>query len=437
MVPYTLTLDFSRAVDNLIRDVTVPDTTLHSRAQQCLEAFNESNHVQHCPSWAERIHKASSYPPPFTTPRFFNTMYQVADELGLVAGRRYVSAAICVCAEHATRADAATGPDERAALVRALHELSSTWAAFLLWPCESSTRLELYAHGRDEDRILERDDPPEASWREPSAVMARDNHRCFLSGGLDRSAYFDGMPLPAGVTGVVRCSTVSIIPAEVLQPDSNQVRRGTSTSSLLFSDVHVVPVQPSPPAQDIMRGILKRFCGVDAAMLAEHAHGPANTLLMHGWAADALTMFLWWLLPTETPNRYEVKISDPVYDISLCHPPPSHVAFVDHSGSGVDLPSRELLRAHTALALVLHRSGAKDAFGILQNVVPERCRGRGRGRAARSDRPSSSSSSSLYPGATGGAFWRSVVEYEGPEVCLEVGLWEAAHAEALDRGTRT
>ena len=142
MVRYTLTLQFTQAVDNLIRDVTVPNTTLYSRAQQYLEVFNESNHVQHCPAWAERIHQAAPHRPPFTTPRFFNTLYQVADELRLVAGRRYVSAVICVCAEHAARADAATGPDARAGLVRALHELSSTWAAFLLWPCESSTRLE-------------------------------------------------------------------------------------------------------------------------------------------------------------------------------------------------------------------------------------------------------------------------------------------------------
>ena len=136
MAPYTLTPQFTQAVDNLIRDVTICDTSLYSRAQQYLDVFNESNHVQHLPAWAERIHKMSSYRPPFTTPRFFDTLYQVADELGLVAGRRYVSAAICVCAEHAARADAPAGPDERAALAQAVHELSSTWAAFLLWPCE-------------------------------------------------------------------------------------------------------------------------------------------------------------------------------------------------------------------------------------------------------------------------------------------------------------
>ena len=101
----------------------------------------------------------------------------------------------------------------------------------------------------------------------------------------------------------------------------------------------------------------------------------------------------------------------------------------------MDLPARELLRAHAALALVLHGSGAKDAFGILQNVVPARCRRRSRSSSSESE------SESLCPGATGGAFWRSVVEYEGPEVCLEVGLWEAAQAhEVLDSdrgGTRT
>ena len=152
--------------------------------------------------------------------------------------------------------------------------------------------------------------------------MARDNYRCFLSGGLDRSVYFDDMPLPAGVTGTVRCCTVSIIPPEVLahpdasqdlnaQPDSDQVRCGTSTSGVLSSYVHVVPVpiQHTPPEEDVMLGILKRFFGVDTTTLAEQAYAPANTLLMHGWAADAFTMFLWWLLPTEVRFHFRFSLS--------------------------------------------------------------------------------------------------------------------------------
>ena len=67
---------------------------------------------------------------------------------------------------------------------------------------------------------------------------------------------------------------------------------------------------------------------------------------------------------------------------------------------------------------VLHRSEAMVALWTLHAYVPRlRCF---------SDAPPDA----LRPGPTGGAFWRSVVEYEGPEVCLEVALWEAADALA-------
>ena len=40
-------------------------------------------------------------------------------------------------------------------------------------------------------------------------------------------------------------------------------------------------------------------------------------------------------------------------------------------------------------------------------------------------------SSYSYSAAAGGAFWRSVVEYEGPEMCAEAELREAVRALAL------
>ena len=144
-LPYTLTPDFPRAVDNLIQDAALSDSSLHSRAARYLDVFSDSNFetsqgfLHPGPLWAERIHKSYPLSPPFTTPSLFSAMYEVADELGLVAGKRYVSAAICVCGEHATQADAVAGLEstEQADLVREeLHQLSSTWAAFFLWPCE-------------------------------------------------------------------------------------------------------------------------------------------------------------------------------------------------------------------------------------------------------------------------------------------------------------
>ena len=40
--------------------------------------------------------------------------------------------------------------------------------------------------------------------------------------------------------------------------------------------------------------------------------------------------------------------------------------------------------------------------------------------------------STVYPASTGGAFWRSVVEYGGPEVCLERELWCGGAVEAVE-----
>ncbi len=142
VLPHTLTLEFMEAVDNLIHDTNILDSTLHSRAQQYLEVFNESNPVQHAsPTWVERIYKSSPRRTRLTTPRLFDAMYQIADELGVVAGKRYLSAAICASGEHAGIPGEASGPqalraEQAAGLARALHQLSSTWVAFVLWPSE-------------------------------------------------------------------------------------------------------------------------------------------------------------------------------------------------------------------------------------------------------------------------------------------------------------
>ena len=83
----------------------------------------------------------------------------------------------------------------------------------------------------------------------------------------------------------------------------------------------------------------------------------------------------------------------------------------------MDLPSRTLLRAHAALAGVLHQSGAVDAFRILRYVH---------------DAPSGyGHRGSVYPASTGRAFWRSVVEYGGLEVCLEREMQPGEVVEVL------
>nr|VWO99873.1 Zn(2)-C6 fungal-type domain-containing protein [Ganoderma boninense] len=141
----------------------------------------------------------------------------------------------------------------------------------------------------------------------------------------------------------------------------------------------------------------------------------------------------------QTPDCYEIKNPNPVFNIGQGQPLPSHVTFTDHSlsararapgsaSAGVDLPDRTLLCVHAALAEVLHRSGAINTFWFLQQDFPS-CPPRSR----RGTVPawSGSGSSYSYSASAGDAFWRSVVEYEGPEMCAEVELREAVQAMAL------
>ena len=67
-------------------------------------------------------------------------------------------------------------------------------------------------------------------------VMARDDFRCFMSGGLDSRAYYAGRPVPPGAR-VKFCDTVPILSSDVWahdvpagqdrehQSESSQVRR--------------------------------------------------------------------------------------------------------------------------------------------------------------------------------------------------------------------
>ena len=79
----------------------------------------------------------------YTSKKMLNAMFEAADELNLHAGKRYVSATICACASGIVAAgdidkpgsvrDEATAVDH---LARALEGLATTWAAYMLWPCE-------------------------------------------------------------------------------------------------------------------------------------------------------------------------------------------------------------------------------------------------------------------------------------------------------------
>ncbi|KAI1782441.1 hypothetical protein LXA43DRAFT_1051222 [Ganoderma leucocontextum] len=192
-LPLSWTAGFTRAVDNVLHDSDlVGDATLHSRARHTLKVFDESGPVELCRrhKWAERIHEATPRRPIFTTRKLFDAMYQTADELSLVAGKRYVSAAICTCADHVANAGG-TSEGQAILLAEVLSQLSTIWAAFVLWP--------FYARGHIRDAepahdsgdstptaqsvIASRAREQHRLWT--NQVMARGNHLCPISGSYE------------------------------------------------------------------------------------------------------------------------------------------------------------------------------------------------------------------------------------------------------------
>ncbi|KAI0801456.1 hypothetical protein C8Q74DRAFT_1365055 [Fomes fomentarius] len=296
-------------------------------------------------------------------------MYQIADELDLVSGKRYVSAAICASADHAVASGGTT-------LVQALEQLASAWAAYLLWPFYaqgSKTRFDrikdlLYtppAESIEEEQAREQ----HRHWKQQ--VAERDNHFCFMSGRYDYYAVHCIPSVPKDV-GCLESDAVWIVDREVFA-----------------RNVH------GNVDQDITLDMLKRYCAVDDTICGK-MQGPQSTLYVNRASQNCLQI---------VPNRYEIKNYMPPNYCDSQHVT-SHVTFVDHTGSGIDLPDGDLLKVHAALTGVLHRSAAIEAFTTLIDYDGY-------------DTP---------PPPTGSGFWKSVVEYDGLETCLDVELCIATEA---------
>ncbi|PIL26333.1 hypothetical protein GSI_12089 [Ganoderma sinense ZZ0214-1] len=434
-----LTAEFTEAVDALIQDTSLSNKALKARALRYLSLLPKDKLSG--PPWAQRIQKAIPKAAVFSTFHLFVALYAVADELKLVAGKRYVSATICACYDRAISAAPVGSEHENQSttnLIQALDEVASTWAAFVLWP--------FYAHGADinlnpapgETLAFWKDPPPRTEserlkklqqrrWKEQ--VMARDNYYSFMCGRYDID-WFLRQPNPPEGADNYDCDVIRIIKREVFAQDED---------SMSAQDVDSLGT---------MRGILERYFGADDALLAK-AEGPQNMLFVNTSACIGFRTFTWCLHPTKTPNRYKIKSYGPPNYAGSRHVT-SRVTFVDHTGTQshspsqpqsespppsssqapapapalagemplaagsteadpepVPLPDPALLRLHAALAGLLCLSGADRTFECLFA------------------RPPWLPGLERWPAPRGAAFWASVVEYEGEETCLEIDLHQS------------
>lgn len=126
---------YGRSVNTLISDSNILTPDLHQRALNLLSVLDQPAYsAYNRPSWIDQL-TSDEHPRPssctFTARRMVDAMYAAADDLGLEAGARYVSAAVCASAIHEP-----SGADEQLAL--RLSRLAFTWTAYMLWPCKPS-----------------------------------------------------------------------------------------------------------------------------------------------------------------------------------------------------------------------------------------------------------------------------------------------------------
>ncbi len=130
--------DISRQeVEKIIQDSTLSDEALHNNAGRYLQvlahpSFRDINR----PAWVRRIQRFSLLWITYTSSKLFDALYETADALTLVAGKRYVSAAVCACASCAESEAASHWQDKPRCVAEALSQLATAWIGYMLWPCK-------------------------------------------------------------------------------------------------------------------------------------------------------------------------------------------------------------------------------------------------------------------------------------------------------------
>ncbi|KAH9846648.1 hypothetical protein C2E23DRAFT_890637 [Lenzites betulinus] len=375
-------------VQALIDDPALSDEALYEQAQKHVSILKRPEFRSHnVPAWVSRLknHPDVSFFGEYTTEKVFRAMWTAADALKLHAGKRYVSAAACVCASGAVKADEAAGGsessrdaavDERVA--RALEGLATTWVAYLLWPFRSMPSERTtddyweFAPTPDEDETeptpsavvagLRRDRPISRRDLE-DMVERRDNCTCVLTGAHNDhtpKALFlfpaaeSSLAAPLEVAHIFKRSVV------VIEPDDGENVRASKMATF---------------------DILKHYCELegDIEQLTLSVDEPQNALLLEKNAHASFDCLKWCLCPTENPNEYEIRQMPMCAGVEPLQT--GHVTFVDHSPHvdvpgrtgkrlhdtlGVDVPSPQLLRLHAALAHVMHLIDAETILGTTE-----------------------------------------------------------------------
>ena len=131
---------FRQDLEAIAQDSTLSDSALQDDAERHLQVLSLPSFADiNQPPWVRHIQPFWAVPITYTASKLFDALYQTADELEFICGKRYVSAAICLCVQR-TEIETGAAPleDVPRRKAEALSQLASEWIAFMLWPCKSA-----------------------------------------------------------------------------------------------------------------------------------------------------------------------------------------------------------------------------------------------------------------------------------------------------------
>lgn len=440
-MPFSQPFDdtFRRDVEVIIQDSTRSDDALHNDAERYLQILEHpSLRDINRPAWVHRIQWFSFLSITYTSNKFFDALYETADTLMLVAGKRYVSATICASGSRAESVAASLEVPSRC-VAEALSQLASAWIAYMLWPFfvdGMKSASEVHARPRYPPRSSESAASQSRTDRRlvvKQELLQRSAYVCFMSGYVHLYAppeFFDSQE---------RVTAANLQVIHIFRPPCAMRDRGMRDDDKAITSDIMNQYCDGPMYVDSDGVQVGTKPGVPIVTEAR------NSLVMESNSCAAFHSFRWCLHPSrniQVANQYHVEVYEPNRLGAQYVASPSPITFEDQShkfssGSAsssdiqpsvaplspgsdrhnsppsrtpglqhdvnVDVPGVELLRVHAALAGALHLSGAMKAFELIWCVcktMDEAC----------------------LPGASGSTFLQSVVAYEGREVCAEAEM---------------
>ncbi|KAG1775601.1 hypothetical protein EV702DRAFT_1199079 [Suillus placidus] len=268
-----------------------------------------------------------------STSDLLDAMMEGSEKAGLSSGVRYAAAAIIVAYQKGEASDSSASE---------LMKLAHDWLLLFLWPFKRVFRSDHSPQSEASTPTLRASevvtDTATATSRGAkfrNVISERDGSKCAVTGTLN----IHKGPYPPGTQGregLLRA-------AHILRRSIFHERSG---SNRIAGTIEIIKYYTKLPEKimDDLAGIIDN---------------PENGMLLDTTMHYGFDSYAWCLHPTDVLHKYTVNWFRPV---PLGLGKFTEVQFQDHSQTGIPLPNPTFIALHSAVAHVLHLSGATEVI---------------------------------------------------------------------------